>query len=75
MPTATLTFQLPEEREDHQLALDGWRYRSALHALDERLRSAAKHGLDKRVTFNPALARQWLWDAVRDQGIEGGDLA
>lgn len=68
---ATLTFQLPEEREEHEAAIHAMDYRIAIRALDERLRHAAKHGLDSRVEFTPALARQWLGDELANAGVAG----
>lgn len=44
MPTATLTFNLPEERYEHLLALHGPAFQSVLEDLDARLRSLIKHG-------------------------------
>ena len=76
MPTATLSFQLPEEQQEHQIALDGWRYRAALNALDDGLRQLGKYGSEKQLRdFSPELARQWLWDALADQGVAERDLA
>ena len=44
MPKATLEFDLPQEQEDHQAAVDGWKYKAALNALDQFLRNEIKHG-------------------------------
>lgn len=42
--TATLTFNLPEEAEDHLTCLNGWKYKSCLVSLDENLRDKLKYG-------------------------------
>lgn len=41
---ATLTFNLPEETEEHQTALNGGTYRSALWNISQVLRSERKYG-------------------------------
>lgn len=40
---ATLTFSLPEEQEDHNNAINGYRYRLVLSELDNYLRGKIKH--------------------------------
>lgn len=42
--TATLTFNLPEEAEDHQTCLNGWKYKSCLVSLGENLRDKLEYG-------------------------------
>lgn len=72
MPKATLTFQLPEEQEEHDFALNGWRYKAALTDLDERLRGLSKHGTAKdRREFSAERAREWLHEALETRGISG----
>ena len=44
MATATLTFMLPEEAEEHMDALRGGFYRGALESLREAIRSKRKYG-------------------------------
>jgi len=41
-----LEFNLPEERDEHTLAIRGGKYFSTLHNLDQKLRSIIKHGHD-----------------------------
>ena len=38
MPTATLTFRLPDERSEHDCANNGWKWSSVVHQLDAWLR-------------------------------------
>lgn len=40
---AILEFDLPEENAEHRLALNGARWMSVCHELDQWLRSAQKH--------------------------------
>jgi hypothetical protein len=44
MPTATLTFNLPDERDAHLRALHGTTFYSILEDIDEHLRRLVKHG-------------------------------
>jgi hypothetical protein len=46
MPKAILEFQLPEEREEFEIANNGRDYYLALHEIDQHLRSCLKHGHD-----------------------------
>lgn len=70
MPTATLSFNLPEEGNEHLTAINGRAYKSALWNLDQRLRTEAKHGPTIPPSeFTPALVRTWLWDELKDEGI------
>jgi hypothetical protein len=61
--TATLTFQLPEERFDFDCATKGRDWRSVVSDLDEDLRQKVKHG-DSPGSF--AEAREMLHDLLRD---------
>ena len=44
MPTATLTYNLPDEQGDFDAALAGRKAISALWEIDQQLRSLLKHG-------------------------------
>lgn len=46
MPQATLSFSLPDEQYELQLALDARTYRAIIKDLREYLRSKTKHGHD-----------------------------
>ena len=50
MPTATLTFTLPDENMDHRAAIAGVDALIALEKIDQRLRSVLKHGEPSRET-------------------------
>lgn len=56
MPTATLAFNLPEEKEDFELATSAGRMHCALHELAVELRRLAKYS-----ETNPG-----SWSEVRD---------
>lgn len=40
---ALLRFDLPEELEEHQTALDGWKWKAAVEEMGEYLRSKLKY--------------------------------
>lgn len=44
MPTATLTYTLPDEQADFDAAREGQAARSLLWAIDQRCRALLKHG-------------------------------
>ena len=44
MPTATLTYTLPEEQADFDAAREGQAARSLIWAIDQHCRSYLKHG-------------------------------
>jgi len=44
---ATLTFNLPEEQEEFQIAVDGQKLRSILFRLDNDLRSIVKYNSEE----------------------------
>ena len=69
MPTATLTFQLPEESEEHQLALNAGKMDSVLREFDEHLRSLVKYdhkGVDSQTV---STLRDELHTFLDDKGL------
>lgn len=64
---AILEFTLPEEAPEHQTALDGGKWLSVLHTLDENLRSEAKHGTDKR--YRASEVRKMIYDLMAEYGL------
>jgi hypothetical protein len=44
MPTATLTYTLPDEESEHRAALEGSAARLLLWDIDQHCRSVMKHG-------------------------------
>ena len=48
MPRATLTFRLPAEADEFQVAADGWKWRGVARDLDELLRQWGKYGTAPR---------------------------
>jgi hypothetical protein len=58
MPTATLTYTLPDEQSDFDAAREGQAARSLIWAIDQHCRSVMKHG-------NPDAATRVLAGDIR----------
>lgn len=69
MPVAIITFMLPEDRREYDLANQGEDLASVLDDLDNRLRAKIKYTLDSDTTPYQE-ARTWLHDLCRDYGVE-----
>lgn len=46
MPIASLTFNLPEESSEHQMALDGWKWKAIVSAILDNLRQDLKYNAE-----------------------------
>ncbi len=68
MPTATLSYQLPEERAEYEMAVSGAAYRDALEAVAAELRTRDKYAEDQATTW--AEVRQLFWDTITAAGVE-----
>lgn len=44
--TAQLTFNLPEESTEHQMALDGWKWKAIVSAVLDNLRQDLKYNVE-----------------------------
>ncbi|NBO56610.1 MAG: hypothetical protein EBU84_18925 [Actinobacteria bacterium] len=63
----TLTFDLPEESEEFELARNGWRYKAALEDMDNWLRSKLKYeDLDDKTYEIYELCRTKLREYAND---------
>lgn len=70
--TATLTFNLPEDQYEHQLALDGLKWKAVVSDIAESLRSRLKyddvlHDEAARVLYN---LRNEIFQNLEDRGLE-----
>jgi hypothetical protein len=71
MPTATLRYRLPDERDEYEAAYYGGTYRVILSELDQYLRSRIKYeDLPEPVGEALQLARQRLHDLAMEYGVE-----
>ena len=67
---AMLEFNLPEDQSDHEIAVNGWKWKAICEQLDSYLRQHTKHG----TTFDSPRAavdmiRKQLWDLVQEYGV------
>lgn len=65
MPKATLTFNLPDEREEYQIHMNASKYYCALHDLYLALRSDSKHGEGKWADFY-----EKFWEILKENEVE-----
>lgn len=64
---AVLEFTLPEESAEHQTALDGWKWKAVIEALDNRFRARAKY--DAKPHIEVSMCRDWIREALEDRGL------
>ena len=67
MPTVTLTYQLPEEQRELDLALKAGDYCSALFDIVTELRSRVKNSKPDR---DVAGFYEWMWLELNERGID-----
>lgn len=61
---ATLEFDLPEESQEHQDAVDGGRWRSAVTQLREEVHAKRKHGHDFKT---PDEVLEWIAAVIAEE--------
>ena len=64
---AILEFSLPEEAAEHRLALDGGKWMSVCHELDQWFRSTQKHGDLKTLKVDEI--RKRLYEELDSAGV------
>lgn len=68
---AILEFQLPEETEEHKMALDGMKYSIVLHDLDNYLRNKLKYeDLSELQNEIYQEIRDKLYELSNEEGVE-----
>ena len=66
---AVLEFQLPEEREDFEIATDGWRYRGVISDVLNQLRSKIKYTEETTIALDAV--REMIWEYCREYEVDG----
>ena len=68
---AVLKFNLPEEQSEHRLALDGWKWKSVVIDIADKLRSALKYDDNLTPETNAYLDkfREELFQLIEDHGL------
>ena len=69
---AILEFNLPEEHNEHQVALDGWKWKAVVSEIAESMRSHLKHDDDLHDEAAKALynLRNEIFRNIEDRGLE-----
>jgi hypothetical protein len=68
---ATLEFTLPEESEEHQLAVDGIKWRGVVSDILEELRRERKYTQlsESDDAYNEKISAR-IWELMKDQNLE-----
>jgi hypothetical protein len=68
---ATLEFNLPEEAEEHQIAVDGPKWRGVVSDILEELRRDRKYTelSESDAAYNEKISEK-IWQLMRDQNLE-----
>lgn len=69
--TATLTFDLPTEREEFQLAQKGGLYLSCLYEIAEKLKRLEEYGKPEETTLEAI--RKTFWTILSEAGVDPYD--
>ena len=66
---AVIEFELPEDRAEHQLALDAWKWQATVNDLDNHLRNIIKHGDDNAQAEHAQKIREELHKIMSDYDL------
>ena len=69
---AVLKFNLPEEQSEHQVALDGWKWKAVVSEIAESISGHLKHDDDLHDEAAKALynLRNDIFHNIEDRGLE-----
>ena len=71
MPTATLTYTLPEENDDFVAAIDGAKWKSVVWDFDQQiLRPVVRYGQDQIEADHYQKIRNELFKLIEEHGVE-----
>jgi hypothetical protein len=71
MPYVTLKYKLPEEKDDHTLAIKGHDMYCVLWDLDQYLRQEIKYKILPKSQYEVLeTVRHYLWDLLKDRDID-----
>lgn len=66
---ATLEFDLPEDRDAHNDAVNGTAWKCLVFDFDQQLREWLKHGQPGDKAAGLQAARDSLWESIREAGL------
>lgn len=72
MPQASLTFNLPEESDEHQMALDGWKWKAIVSAILDNLRQDLKYNVFKLTSDQQKVLenmREFIYQELKDENL------
>ena len=70
MSKGILQFDLPDEQEDFDLAVNAWKYSHVLYEIDQYLRSLVKYEAEGAEVADVAEGiRDRLWQLLNEEGI------
>jgi hypothetical protein len=67
MPTIKIIFNLPDENDEYQSAINGNKYHSVIHELFNYLRSESKYSDRTELTIEEV--REKLVELLKDEGV------
>jgi hypothetical protein len=66
-----LEFDLPEETDEHELAINGHKYQRILYEIDNKLRARIKWDTDKTWDYDTCVyIRQLITDLCIEEGVD-----
>ena len=65
-----LEFDLPEDREEYEIAVNGYKYKSVLEELTSFLRQKIKYASDSEDTTHYERIRTELYGFAEDRGVD-----
>ena len=63
-----LTFNLPEEQEEFEMAQNGWKWNMVVHETLQELRKYIKY--EDKETVNCEEFRQFIWDLMNEYDLK-----
>lgn len=69
MAKVTISFNLPEEREEFNQASNAGKMYSTLLEFGNYLRNVEKYGLVEGEEFTPAAVRENFWSMIEENGL------
>lgn len=69
---AIIEFELPEDRAEHQLALDAWRWQAVVDDMFSHLRGIIKHGNDDQAAKYAEYFRDKMVELLENYDLHNG---
>jgi 3-methyladenine DNA glycosylase AlkC len=66
---ATLEFNLPEEHDEHRVAVQGMDWQMILFEVDQRLRDTVKHGDSEQLADYAQTIRDYICEGMGERGL------